>query len=124
MSKDQSPIILAFSGGLDTSFCVPWLKEHYGRDVITACVDTGGIETALSNRAQAELCYDGPSGLSVTFGNGTNEMSWSEGEGPIDYYVVRRGNKEAAPDSIGSVPAGATSFIDDTSDDCPRDDYN
>ena len=36
MNKDQSPIILAFSGGLDTSFCVPWLKEQYNREVITA----------------------------------------------------------------------------------------
>ncbi len=44
MSSDQSPIILAFSGGLDTSFCVPWLKENYGRDVITATIDTGGID--------------------------------------------------------------------------------
>jgi len=54
---DQSPIILAFSGGLDTSFCVPWLKENYGRDVITACVDTGGIDqqaaVALEERALA-----------------------------------------------------------------------
>lgn len=48
MSKDTSPIILAFSGGLDTSFCVPWLKENYGRDVITACVDTGGIDAAAA----------------------------------------------------------------------------
>ncbi len=57
MSNDQSPIILAFSGGLDTSFCVPWLKENYGRDVITACVDTGGIDAdaavALEERAVA-----------------------------------------------------------------------
>ncbi len=57
MSKDTSPIILAFSGGLDTSFCVPWLKENYGRDVITVCVDTGGIDTAaaiaLEERAMA-----------------------------------------------------------------------
>lgn len=45
MSHDQSPIILAFSGGLDTSFCVPWLKETYGRDVITATIDTGGIDS-------------------------------------------------------------------------------
>ncbi len=54
---DQSPIILAFSGGLDTSFCVPWLRENYGRDVITACVDTGGIDSqaaaALEQRAHA-----------------------------------------------------------------------
>ena len=40
----DAPIILAFSGGLDTSFCVPWLREHYGREVITATVDTGGID--------------------------------------------------------------------------------
>lgn len=57
MSNDNSPIILAFSGGLDTSFCVPWLKENYGRDVITACVDTGGIDAAaavaLEKRAMA-----------------------------------------------------------------------
>ncbi|MGB5332860.1 MAG: argininosuccinate synthase [Woeseiaceae bacterium] len=57
MAKDQSPIILAFSGGLDTSFCVPWLKENYGRDVVTACVDTGGIDSqaaiALEKRALA-----------------------------------------------------------------------
>jgi argininosuccinate synthase len=57
VNTDQSPIILAFSGGLDTSFCVPWLKENYGRDVITACVDTGGIDAeaavALEERAMA-----------------------------------------------------------------------
>lgn len=57
MSKDTSPIILAFSGGLDTSFCVPWLKKTYGRNVITACVDTGGIDekaaVALRKRALA-----------------------------------------------------------------------
>ena len=48
MTDDNSPIILAFSGGLDTSFCVPWLKENYGRDVITATVDTGGIDDAAA----------------------------------------------------------------------------
>ena len=56
MSSDQSPIILAFSGGLDTSFCVPWLKETYGREVITACVDTGGIDAeAAANLEQRAL---------------------------------------------------------------------
>lgn len=57
MSNDLSPIILAFSGGLDTSFCVPWLKETTARDVITATVDTGGIDAdaaiALRERALA-----------------------------------------------------------------------
>ncbi|MDX1740021.1 MAG: argininosuccinate synthase, partial [Rhodothermales bacterium] len=36
-------VILAFSGGLDTSFCVPFLKETLGEDVITVTVNTGGI---------------------------------------------------------------------------------
>ncbi len=57
MSKDHSPIILAYSGGLDTSFCVPWLRENYGRDVITATVDTGGIDAdaaaSLAERSHA-----------------------------------------------------------------------
>ena len=36
-------IVLAFSGGLDTSFCVPYLKETYGEPVYTVTVNTGGI---------------------------------------------------------------------------------
>jgi argininosuccinate synthase len=51
------PILLAFSGGLDTSFCVPWLKETYGRPVITVTVDTGGIDAQaaglLAERSRA-----------------------------------------------------------------------
>jgi argininosuccinate synthase len=35
--------VLAFSGGLDTSFCVPYLKEK-GYDVVTCFVDTGGVD--------------------------------------------------------------------------------
>jgi argininosuccinate synthase len=42
------PILLAYSGGLDTSFCVPWLKETYRRPVITVTVDTGGIDAAAA----------------------------------------------------------------------------
>ena len=39
-------IVLAFSGGLDTSFCVPFLKETYNEDVTTITVDTGGLTDA------------------------------------------------------------------------------
>ncbi len=39
-----APILLAFSGGLDTSFCVPWLQETLGRPVVTVTVNTGGID--------------------------------------------------------------------------------
>ena len=52
-----SPIVLAFSGGLDTSFCVPWLSEKYERPVVTLTVNTGGIDSAqaaaLERRATA-----------------------------------------------------------------------
>jgi len=40
----QTPIVLAYSGGLDTSFLVPWIAEHHHRPVITVTVDTGGID--------------------------------------------------------------------------------
>ncbi len=54
---DTSPIILAYSGGLDTSFCVPWLKETYNRPVVTVCINTGGLDAAaaasLEERAMA-----------------------------------------------------------------------
>jgi argininosuccinate synthase len=49
----DNPIVLAFSGGLDTSFCVPWLAETYQRPVVTATVNTGGLDEEAS-RALAE----------------------------------------------------------------------
>ena len=47
-STGAKPILLAFSGGLDTSFCVPWLAETYGRPVVTLTVNTGGIDAATA----------------------------------------------------------------------------
>ena len=56
-SKGDEPIVLAYSGGLDTSFLVPWVAENYHRPVITVTVDTGGIDAAtastLASRARA-----------------------------------------------------------------------
>ncbi|MBM4214751.1 MAG: argininosuccinate synthase [Gammaproteobacteria bacterium] len=53
----SQPIVLAYSGGLDTSFLVPWLKEQYQRPIITVTVDTGGIDAeaakTLEQRALA-----------------------------------------------------------------------
>lgn len=34
-------IVLAYSGGLDTSIIVPWLKEHYGAEVVCVAADVG-----------------------------------------------------------------------------------
>ena len=48
-----NPIVLAFSGGLDTSFCIPWLAETHGRPVVTVTVDTGGLDaTAAASLAE------------------------------------------------------------------------
>ncbi len=47
MSKENEKVVLAYSGGLDTSIIIPWLKENYGYDVIAVCADVGqGEETA------------------------------------------------------------------------------
>ena len=44
MAKEK--IVLAYSGGLDTSCLIPWLKEHYDAEVIAVCADVGqGKET-------------------------------------------------------------------------------
>lgn len=39
----KKKLVLAFSGGLDTSFCVKYLKEEKGFDVYTALANTGGF---------------------------------------------------------------------------------
>ncbi len=51
MAKDK--VVLAYSGGLDTTVIIPWLKENYDYDVIAVCVDVGqGQETeGLEERA-------------------------------------------------------------------------
>lgn len=42
MTNQKKPkVVLAYSGGLDTSVIIPWLKEHYGYDVIAMSADVG-----------------------------------------------------------------------------------
>lgn len=60
MAKDK--VVLAYSGGLDTSIIIHWLKENYNYDVICVCGDVGqGKETeGLEERAKrtgALKCY-------------------------------------------------------------------
>lgn len=51
----KKKVVLAFSGGLDTSFCVPYLINEKGLEVHTVMVNTGGFspeeEKAIENRA-------------------------------------------------------------------------
>ncbi len=41
---DVSKVVVAYSGGLDTSVIVPWLRENYGCEVICFCADLGQAE--------------------------------------------------------------------------------
>ncbi len=49
----KRPIVLAFSGGLDTSFCVPYLRDRYDASVVTVAVDTGGFSDADRDRVRS-----------------------------------------------------------------------
>ncbi|UUX92331.1 argininosuccinate synthase [Methanoplanus endosymbiosus] len=56
----KGKVVLAFSGGLDTSICVPLLKEQYGYDeVVTVAVDVGQpAEDIISATKKGELIAD------------------------------------------------------------------
>jgi argininosuccinate synthase len=49
--KDK--VVLAYSGGLDTSIIIPWLKENYDLEVIAACVNVGQGDDLEEVRAKA-----------------------------------------------------------------------
>ena len=51
----QEKVVLAYSGGLDTTAIIPWLNENYGYEVICCCIDCGQGEEldGLSERAKA-----------------------------------------------------------------------
>jgi argininosuccinate synthase len=48
-------VVLAYSGGLDTSVAVAWLREQYGADVVTLTVDVGGgsLREGVAKRAMS-----------------------------------------------------------------------
>ena len=51
----KEKVVLAYSGGLDTTAIIPWLKENFDYDVICVCADCGqGAELdGLEERAKA-----------------------------------------------------------------------
>jgi argininosuccinate synthase len=105
MSKD---IVLAFSGGLDTSFCVPYLKER-GWTVHTVFADTGGVdaeERGYIERRATELgvashvTIDGGPGLWEHF---VKPLVWAgegyQGQYPLlvsDRYLIVEGTLQRA----------------------------
>jgi argininosuccinate synthase len=63
--RTVAKVVLAYSGGLDTSIIVPWLREHYGCEVVCYCSDVGqgaelqGLEAkALASGASQVVVED------------------------------------------------------------------
>ncbi len=51
----KEKVILAYSGGLDTTAIIPWLKENYDYDVICCCIDCGQEEELDGLEERAKL---------------------------------------------------------------------
>ncbi len=56
MSEQKEKVILAYSGGLDTTAIIPWLKENYNFDVICVCIDCGQEEELNHLEERAKYC--------------------------------------------------------------------
>ena len=50
----MASVVLAYSGGLDTSVAIRWIKEHYDLDVITVTIDVGNERDLPAIAARAE----------------------------------------------------------------------
>ena len=59
MSSKRIPhvkkVVLAYSGGLDTSVIVPWLKEHYDCEVVCFCANVGQADEDLAGLEQKAI---------------------------------------------------------------------
>ena len=56
MSDQKEKVILAYSGGLDTTAIIPWLKENYDFDVICVCIDCGQGEELDHLEERSKYC--------------------------------------------------------------------
>ena len=58
-ANKKEKVVLAYSGGLDTTTLIPWLKEHFDYDVVCVCIDCGQEEelTGLDKKAKKAGAY-------------------------------------------------------------------
>ena len=52
----KEKVVLAYSGGLDTTAIIPWLKENYECEVICCCIDVGQKEELDGLEERAKAC--------------------------------------------------------------------
>src|SRR5438045_9686534 len=55
MTKKKLKVVLAYSGGLDTSIILKWLQTEYDAEVVTFTADLGQGEEVAPARAKAEM---------------------------------------------------------------------
>ena len=62
----KEKVVLAYSGGLDTTAIIPWLKEHFNYDVVCCCIDCGqgseldGLEERAKLSGASKLYIEDP----------------------------------------------------------------
>ena len=56
MMENKEKVVLAYSGGLDTTAIIPWLKENFDYEVICVCVDCGQAEELDGLEERAKFC--------------------------------------------------------------------
>ena len=56
MAAKKEKVILAYSGGLDTTTIIPWLKENFNYEVICVCIDCGQAEELDGLEERAKSC--------------------------------------------------------------------
>ena len=67
----NNKVVLAFSGGLDTSFCVPYLKNEKGLEVHTVMVNTGGFSNAEARAIEERALALGAASHTTVDASGT-----------------------------------------------------
>ncbi|WP_305862275.1 argininosuccinate synthase [Helicobacter cholecystus] len=65
MKKEIKKVVLAYSGGLDTSVILKWLADAYGCEVVTFTADIGQGEEVEPARAKAQLLGIKPSNIFI-----------------------------------------------------------
>ncbi|HET9819468.1 MAG TPA: argininosuccinate synthase [Rhodanobacteraceae bacterium] len=123
---EEENIVLAFSGGLDTSFCVPYLKER-GWNVHTVFADTGGVgapeRTYIEERAKelgvaSHVTVDGGPALWEDF---VKPLVWAgegyQGQYPLlvsdRYLIVEAAIRRAAELGTHAIAHGCTGMGND-----------
>src|SRR5918998_1688440 len=91
MKKDIKKVVLAYSGGLDTSAMLLWIKESYGAEVICFCADVGQGEE-LDGLEEKALKEGADAVAHGATGKGNDQVRFE-----LTYYALQPDIKVIAP---------------------------